>query len=70
MAEPRATSVSLAVTHGELTCRSLTVTGKAGAKVASSAVLGTASLPHQLSGSGAEVTFVFAKEVELKEKDR
>ena len=69
-AEPRATRVSLAVAHGELTCRSLTLTGKAGAKVASSAILGTASLPHQLRGSGTEVTFVFAKEVELKEKDQ
>ena len=70
VAEPRATRVSLAVAHGELTCRSLTLTGKAGAKVASSARLGTASLPHQLRGSGTEVTFVFAKEVELKEKDQ
>ena len=69
-AEPRATTVSLAVTHGELTCRSLTLTGKAGAKAASSARLGTASLPHRLRGSGAEVTFVFAKDVELKEKDQ
>ena len=48
----------------------LTLTGKAGAKVASSARLGTASLPHQLRGSGTEATFVFAREVELKEKDQ
>ena len=62
------TRVSLAVAHGELACRSMTLTGKAGANVTSSATLGTTSLPHELRRNDTEVTFVFAKEVVLKEE--
>jgi len=64
------TRVSLAVAHGELACRSMTLAGKAGANVTSSAVLGTTSLPHELRRSGPEVTFVLAKEVVLKEGEQ
>jgi non-lysosomal glucosylceramidase len=64
------TKVSLAVAHGELPCRSMTFTGKAGANVTSSATLGTTSLPHELRRIGTEATFVFAKEVVLKEPEQ
>ena len=64
------TRVSLAVAHGELACRSMTLAGKAGANVTSSVVLGTTSLPHELRRSGPEVTFVLAKEVVLKEGEQ
>jgi len=64
------TRVSLAVAHGELACRSMTLAGKAGANVRSSAVLGTTSLTHELRRSGPEVTFVLAKEVVLKEGEQ
>jgi hypothetical protein len=64
------TKVSLAVAHGELACRSMTLTGKAGANVTSSATLGTTSLPHELRRSGTEVSFVFAKEFVLKEAEQ
>jgi len=64
---PSKTMVSLAVVHGELACRSLTLAAKLGATATSSVSLGKASLPHGLRRSGTQVTFVFAKEVVLKE---
>ena len=64
------TRVFLTVAHGKLACRSLTFTGTAGAKLASSATLGTISLPHELRRSGPEVTFAFANEVVLKEGEK
>ncbi|MGH9453395.1 MAG: GH116 family glycosyl hydrolase, partial [Terriglobia bacterium] len=70
VAQRRAIKVSLAVTHGELACRSLTFTGKAGAKVTSSAMFGTASLPYELRRSGTNLTFAFGTEVLLKEKEQ
>jgi uncharacterized protein (DUF608 family) len=68
--QPGETRISLAVAHGELACRSMTLTGKAGANVTSSATLGTTSLPHELRRSGTEVSFVFAKEFVLKEAEQ
>ena len=70
MIQPGETRVSLAVAYGELACLSMTLTGKAGANVRSSATLRTTSLPHELRHSGTEVTFLFAKEVVLKEAEQ
>lgn len=69
-AQRQAIKVTLAVTHGELACRSLTLTGKTGAKPKSSAMLSTASLTHELRSSGTDVTFVFGAEVVLKENEQ
>ena len=68
--KPGETKVCLAVTHGELAYRSITLSEKAGANIRSSAMLGTTSLLHELRRRGTELSFVFTKEVVLKEEEQ
>src|ERR1019366_6956700 len=75
----RNTRVSLKVNHGELACRSVTLSGtagvptifaKAGAPGTSSPTLGTTDLPHELKSSGLGVTFHLAQDVVVKEGEQ
>ncbi len=66
----RTAKVTLTVAHGEFSCRTLTVTSKAGSKATSTATVGSATLAHELRSNGPELTLAFSQDVVLKENNQ
>jgi hypothetical protein len=61
---------SLSVLYGKLPCRSVELAGGTPTGAASTAKLGTKSLPHQIRRGDKRLTFVLSDAVELAEGDR